>query len=95
MLAHQVKACQAIQENNTDIRDRYEYRKIIVSRKQYKISNSSQPLIEESINCQAGNKQASEHSSRAKQAGGTDSKQCLITSALDRATGMTRLRRLV
>jgi len=24
MIAHQVKACQAIQENSTDIRDRYE-----------------------------------------------------------------------
>jgi len=27
MIAHQVKVCQAIQENNTDIRDQYEYRK--------------------------------------------------------------------
>jgi len=25
MLVHQVKACQAIYENITDIRDRYEY----------------------------------------------------------------------
>jgi len=42
-----------------------------------KISNSSQPLIEEKLNWRSGNKQVSEHPSRAKQVGGTDSKQCL------------------
>jgi len=49
MLAHQVKACQAIQENSTDIKDRYEYRKTMQSQKNSisKISNSLQPLIEE------------------------------------------------
>jgi len=95
MLAHQVKAYQTIQENNTDIRERYEYRKIMQSQKNSisKISNSSQSLIEELINCQAGNKQANEHPSGAKQAGGTDNKQCLITRVLDGATGMTRLRK--
>jgi len=45
MIAHQVKACQAIQENSTDIRDRYEYRKIMQSQENSinKILNSSQP----------------------------------------------------
>ena len=60
-----------------------------------KISSSLQPLIEESINWQSGNKQASEHPSGGKQAGGMDNKQYLITRALDRATRMTRLRRRV
>jgi len=52
MLTHQVKARQAIQENSTDIRDQYEYRKIMQSQKNSvnKISSSSQPLIEELIN---------------------------------------------
>jgi len=31
MLAYQVKARQAIQENSTDIKDRYEYQKIMQS----------------------------------------------------------------
>ena len=51
MLADQVKVCQAIQENNTDIRDQYEYRKIVQFQENSvnKISNSSQLLIEELI----------------------------------------------
>jgi len=70
MLAHQVKSFQAIQENSIDIRDHYEYRKIMQSSKNSisKISDSSQPSIKELIelsNRQAG-KQASKHSSEAK-----------------------------
>jgi len=42
-----------------------------------KISNSSQPLIEEKLNWRSANKQASEHPSGAKEGGGTVSKQCL------------------
>ena len=42
-----------------------------------KISNFSQPLIEEKLNWRSGNNQASKHSIGAKQAGGTDNKQCL------------------
>ena len=45
------------------------------------------------MNWQAGNKQESEHPSGAKQVGGMDNKQYLITLALDEATGMTQLRR--
>jgi len=45
MIAHQVKVCQAIQENSTDIRDRYEYLKTKQSQENSinKVSNSSQP----------------------------------------------------
>jgi len=52
-----VKACQAIHENSTDIRDRYEYQKIMQSQENSinMISNSSQLLIEELINWQVGN----------------------------------------
>jgi len=44
-----VKSRQAMQESSTAIRDRYEYQKIIQYQKNSisKISNSSQPLIEE------------------------------------------------
>ena len=47
-------------KNSTDIRDRYEYRKIMQSQKNSvnKISNSSQPLIKELINWQSGKRQA-------------------------------------
>ena len=86
-----------IQENSIDIKYWYKYQKSIQSQKNSinNISNSSQPLIEESINQQAGNQQASKHPSGAKQAGGTDNKQSLIIRSLDGATGMSRLRRRV
>jgi len=44
-------------------------------------------------NWQEDNKQASEHPNGTKQTGGTNNKQCLITRALEEATGMTQLRR--
>ena len=60
----------------TNTRDRYEYRKTIQFQEKSisKISNSSQPIIEEKINRRAGDKQASEHPSGAKKAGGMDNK---------------------
>jgi len=67
MLAQQVKACQAIQENRIDTKDRYKYRKTCIFRKNSisKISNSSQPLIEESINWQTSNSVSKRTSKRS------------------------------
>ena len=55
MLAHQVKVCQAIQENRTDTKDRYKYQKIMhFQEKQYKLDFKLFIIINRRIGTMAG-----------------------------------------